>query len=69
MSDRPSPETSAPPATGPAEPAQPPPERAGLAERQARLVAALVAGDPPPPGVDPALLAATTAGLLAKRAG
>ncbi|WP_412539160.1 hypothetical protein R8Z50_25355 [Longispora sp. K20-0274] len=41
----------------------------GLAERQARLVAALVGGAEPPPGFDPALLAATTAGLLGKRAG
>ncbi|MGY0232910.1 hypothetical protein [Longispora urticae] len=50
-------------------PAGPPPPRPGLAERQAALVAALVGGAGPPDGFDPELLAATTAGLLAKRAG
>ncbi|RFS47348.1 hypothetical protein [Micromonospora craniellae] len=40
-----------------------------LAERQARLVAALVAGGPPPPGFAPAPLAAARAALLRKRAG
>ncbi|GLZ62794.1 hypothetical protein [Micromonospora sp. NBRC 107095] len=43
--------------------------RAGLAERQAQLVAALVAGGPPPPGFAPGPLAATRAALLRKRAG
>ncbi|MGI5519690.1 hypothetical protein ACQEUX_01865 [Micromonospora sp. CA-259024] len=42
---------------------------AGLAERQAALVATLVAGGPPPPGFAPAQLAATRAALLRKRAG
>ncbi|WCN79815.1 hypothetical protein [Micromonospora sp. LH3U1] len=42
---------------------------AGLAERQAELVATLVAGGPPPPGFAPAQLAATRAALLRKRAG
>jgi hypothetical protein len=41
----------------------------GLAERQAALVAALVAGAPDPPGFDPARLAATRRALLRKRAG
>ncbi|MEU6075327.1 hypothetical protein [Micromonospora sp. NPDC047074] len=41
----------------------------GLAERQAALVAALVAGGPVPPGFDPAALAAAGAALLRKRAG
>ncbi|MEV4660236.1 hypothetical protein [Micromonospora sp. NPDC049301] len=40
-----------------------------LARRQAELVAALVAGGPPPPGFAPAPLAATRAALLRKRAG
>jgi hypothetical protein len=40
-----------------------------LAERQAALVAALVAGAPDPPGFDPARLAATRRALLRKRAG
>ncbi|GIJ27696.1 hypothetical protein Vqi01_28580 [Micromonospora qiuiae] len=40
-----------------------------LAERQARLVAALVAGAAPPPGFAPAPLAAARAALLRKRAG
>ena len=39
-----------------------------LAERQAALVAALVAGAPDPPGFDPARLAATREALLRKRA-
>ncbi|MEU8184538.1 hypothetical protein AB0B85_18970 [Micromonospora sp. NPDC049044] len=43
--------------------------RPGLAERQAELVAALVAGGSPPPGFAPAPLAATRAALLRKRAG
>ncbi|MEU8256370.1 hypothetical protein AB0C06_19150 [Micromonospora inaquosa] len=46
-----------------------PTSRAGLAERQAELVAALVAGGPPPPGFAPGPLAATRAALLRKRAG
>jgi hypothetical protein len=41
----------------------------GLAERQAALVAALVAGAPDPPGFDPVRLAATRRALLCKRAG
>ncbi|MEU9510635.1 hypothetical protein AB0D32_30640 [Micromonospora sp. NPDC048170] len=41
----------------------------GLAERQAALVAALVAGGPVPPGFDPAALAAAGTALLRKRAG
>jgi hypothetical protein len=45
------------------------PPRAGLAERQAELVAALVAGGPPPAGFAPGPLAATRAALLRKRAG
>jgi hypothetical protein len=40
-----------------------------LAERQAALVAALVAGAPDPPGFDPARLAAARRALLHKRAG
>ncbi|TCB98084.1 hypothetical protein E0H26_10925 [Micromonospora zingiberis] len=40
-----------------------------LAARQAELVAALVAGGPPPPGFAPAPLAAARAALLRKRAG
>ncbi|GGM61621.1 hypothetical protein GCM10011608_53450 [Micromonospora sonchi] len=40
-----------------------------LADRQARLVAALVAGAAPPPGFAPAPLAAARAALLRKRAG
>ena len=40
-----------------------------LAERQAALVAALVAGAPDPPGFDPARLAAARRALLRKRAG
>ncbi|MGW5560951.1 hypothetical protein ACWER9_27475 [Micromonospora sp. NPDC003944] len=43
--------------------------RAGLAERQAELVAALVAGGEPPAGFAPGPLAATRAALLRKRAG
>jgi len=42
---------------------------ADLAERQAALVAALVAGAPDPPGFDPARLAAARRALLRKRAG
>lgn len=45
------------------------PPRAGLAERQAELVAALVAGGTPPAGFAPGPLAATRAALLRKRAG
>lgn len=41
----------------------------GLAERQAALVAALVAGGAVPPGFDQRRLAATRAALLRKRAG
>lgn len=41
----------------------------GLAERQAALVAALVAGAPDPPGFDPVRLAAARRALLRKRAG
>ncbi|MFG1892882.1 hypothetical protein ACGFIP_02510 [Micromonospora zamorensis] len=41
----------------------------GLAERQAELVATLVAGGPPPAGFAPAQLAATRAALRRKRAG
>jgi hypothetical protein len=44
-------------------------EPPSLAERQASLVAALVAGGPLPPGFDPARLAATSRALLRKRAG
>lgn len=40
-----------------------------LAERQAALVRALVAGGEPPPGFDPAALEATSRALLRKRAG
>jgi hypothetical protein len=40
-----------------------------LAARQAALVAALVAGDEVPEGIDPALVRATRAALLRKRAG
>lgn len=40
----------------------------GLAERQAALVRALVAGGPVPPGFDPATVQATAAALLRKRA-
>ncbi|MBC3193816.1 hypothetical protein H7X46_22400 [Pseudonocardia sp. C8] len=50
-------------------PAPDPPDARGLAERQAELVAALVAGGPDPAGVDPHRLAATRAALLRKRAG
>ncbi|WP_327041447.1 hypothetical protein OG400_30600 [Micromonospora ureilytica] len=46
-----------------------PTPRAGLAERQAELVAALVAGGPPPAEFAPGPLAATRAALLRKRAG
>jgi len=42
---------------------------ADLAERQAALVAALVAGAPDPPGFDPARLSAARRALLRKRAG
>lgn len=41
----------------------------GLAERQAGLVAALVAAGPVPAGLDPARVAATRRALLRKRAG
>jgi hypothetical protein len=40
-----------------------------LAERQAALVAALVAGAPDPPGFDPTRLAAARRALMRKRAG
>ncbi|MEV7327135.1 hypothetical protein [Micromonospora sp. NPDC093244] len=43
--------------------------RPGLAERQAELVAALVAGGAPPAGFAPGPLAAARAALLRKRAG
>ncbi|MET8234780.1 hypothetical protein ABZS77_29310 [Micromonospora sp. NPDC005298] len=43
--------------------------RPGLAERQAELVAALVAGGTPPAGFAPGPLAAARAALLRKRAG
>jgi hypothetical protein len=52
-----------------AELADPPRPPATLAERQAALVAALVAGAPDPAGFDPARLAATRRALLRKRAG
>ncbi|MVU80040.1 hypothetical protein GPX89_22685 [Nocardia sp. ET3-3] len=48
---------------GPADPAA-----RTLAQRQAEVVRALVAGDEPPPGFDAADLAATAHGLLHKRA-
>jgi hypothetical protein len=41
----------------------------GLADRQAALVSALVAGEPDPGGLDPAPLEATRRALLRKRAG
>lgn len=55
----------------------PPPDRpagqagraSGLGERQAGLVAALVAGAPIPEGFDPRLVAAARRALLRKRAG
>ncbi|MFG2061178.1 hypothetical protein ACGFIK_07125 [Micromonospora sp. NPDC048871] len=47
----------------------PTPATGSLAARQAELVAALVAGGPPPPGFAPAPLAAARAALLRKRAG
>jgi hypothetical protein len=53
-------------AAPPLAPGPPPPT---LAERQAALVAALVAGGPVPAGFDPARLAATRRALLRKRAG
>jgi len=43
-------------------------DSATLAERQAALVAALVAGAPDPPGFDPARLAVARRALLRKRA-
>lgn len=45
------------------------PTETTLAARQAALVAALVAGAPPPPGFAPEALAATRTALLRKRAG
>ena len=45
------------------------PDFGSLAERQAALVAALVAGAPAPPGFDTGRLAATRRALLRKRAG
>ncbi|SCF01571.1 hypothetical protein GA0070607_4448 [Micromonospora coriariae] len=58
---------SPPTGNGPSAAADPPTGR--LAERQAELVAALVAGGPSPAGFAPAPLAATRAALLRKRAG
>ncbi|MFE9918776.1 hypothetical protein ACFYPG_26830 [Micromonospora sp. NPDC005553] len=55
--------------TGTPEGGSAPTPRAGLAERQAELVAALVAGGEPPAGFAPGPLAATRAALLRKRAG
>ncbi|MEU7754787.1 hypothetical protein [Micromonospora sp. NPDC049171] len=55
--------------TGPPDGDAAPTPRAGLAERQAELVAALVAGGAPPAGFAPGPLAATRAALLRKRAG
>ncbi|MFG1837543.1 hypothetical protein ACGFH8_03795 [Micromonospora sp. NPDC049175] len=55
--------------TGPPDGDAAPTPRAGLAERQAELVAALVAGGKPPAGFAPGPLAATRAALLRKRAG
>ncbi|MGC4750087.1 hypothetical protein ACLQ28_31140 [Micromonospora sp. DT201] len=55
--------------TGARDGTRPPGDLAGLAERQAALVATLVAGGPPPPGFAPAQLAATRAALRRKRAG
>ncbi|MEU1590972.1 hypothetical protein [Micromonospora sp. NPDC005710] len=55
--------------TGAPEGGSTPTPRAGLAERQAALVAALVAGGAPPPGFAPGPLAAARAALLRKRAG
>jgi hypothetical protein len=45
------------------------PSSRSLAEQQAELVAALVAGGPVPDGVDPARLAAAREALLRKRSG
>ncbi len=56
-------------ATSPRRPDDPGAHGAGLAERQAALVAALVAGAPDPAGFDRARLAATRRALLRKRAG
>jgi hypothetical protein len=53
----------------PAQAAGSPDPAAGLAARQAELVAALVAGGPVPSGFDPGLLAVTRRALLRKRAG
>jgi hypothetical protein len=58
---------SGPGGSGP--PVTDPRATADLAERQAALVAALVAGAPDPPGFDPARLAAARRALLRKRAG
>ncbi|MFG3645125.1 hypothetical protein ACGF3C_33120 [Micromonospora sp. NPDC047762] len=55
--------------TGTPEGGSAPTPRVGLAERQAELVAALVAGGEPPAGFAPGPLAATRAALLRKRAG
>jgi hypothetical protein len=44
-------------------------DRRSLAERQAALVAALVAGAPVPPGFDPRLIGVARTALLRKRAG
>ncbi|MFF5179897.1 hypothetical protein ACFY2Q_17900 [Micromonospora sp. NPDC000316] len=55
--------------TGASSPPGVPPPRGRLAERQAELVAALVAGGPPPAGFAPGPLAAARAALLRKRAG
>jgi hypothetical protein len=53
----------------PARAAAPPDPAAGLAARQAELVAALVAGGPLPSGFDPGRLAVARRALLRKRAG
>lgn len=55
------------PQRGPAARTTAPPD--SLAQRQAELVAALVAGGPEPAGFDPARLSATRRALLRKRAG
>jgi hypothetical protein len=50
-------------------PAAPGSGAASLADRQARLVAALTSGAPVPPGFDPRLVEAARVALLRKRAG
>ncbi|MFG3691315.1 hypothetical protein [Micromonospora sp. NPDC047740] len=59
---------AAPPAGPPPAPGAAPAD-AGLAARQAELVAALVAGGPLPPGFTPGPVAAARQALLRKRAG